>query len=54
MAPETAHHTIRSTTRTTPAPVAGTGVPLLALVLSGALRMRRDGEELDEPPADAA
>ena len=53
MAPETAHHTIRSTTRSTPAPVAGTGVPLLALVLSGALRVRRDGEELNEPPSDA-
>lgn len=52
MAPETAHHTIRSTTRSAPAP-AGTGVPLLALVLSGALRVRRDGEELNEPPSDA-
>lgn len=27
----------------------GGGVPLLALVLSGALRMRHEGEDLTEP-----
>jgi MYXO-CTERM domain-containing protein len=32
-------------------PEAAPGVPLLALVLSGALRMRRHGEEAAEPPA---
>lgn len=50
MAPE-AIHTIRSTPRTAPAD-AGGGVPLMTLVLSGALRVRRDGEELSEPPRD--
>ncbi len=51
MAPETAHHAIRTTRRPAPVLETGTGVPLLALVLSGALRMRRDGEELGEPPS---
>jgi hypothetical protein len=40
-----AHETIDHT----PAEAA-TGVPLLTLVLSGALRMRRDGDEAGEPP----
>lgn len=31
-------------------PEAATGVPLLALVLSGALRVRRHGDEAAEPP----
>ncbi len=48
MAPETTH-AIR------PAPAdAGGGVPLLALVLSGALRVRQDGRDLGEPPAGEA
>ncbi len=51
--PETAHHTIRTTPRTAPLHESGTGVPLLTLVLSGALRMHRDGEEPGEPASDA-
>ncbi len=43
MAPETN----RSTAET------GTGVPLMTLVLAGALRVRHDGEDLTDPPGDA-
>lgn len=44
MAPESIH--------TAPPPAAGTGsgVPLIALVLSGALRLRHDGADAPEPP----
>lgn len=51
MTPDTTH-TIRSTSRSVPAE-AGAGVPLMTLVLSGALRVRRDGEEMSEPTRDA-
>lgn len=50
MAPEATPPTIRP-----PAPAAtGGGVPLLTLVLSGALRMRRDGEDPSDQLEDAA
>ncbi|MGD9572334.1 MAG: hypothetical protein AB7V62_10640 [Thermoleophilia bacterium] len=48
MAPETNHTANRSA-----AEGGGTGVPLMTLVLAGALRVRRDGEDLTDPPGDA-
>ncbi len=50
MAPETAYHANRPVT-SAPVP-AGTGVPLLSLVLCGALRMRCEGEEPVAPSRD--
>lgn len=52
MAPETTHHANRSTSCPAPAEAGERGVPLLALVLAGALRVRRDGEDLAAPAGD--
>jgi hypothetical protein len=52
MAPDTTHHANRSTSSPASPEAGERRVPLLALVLSGALRVRRDGEELAEPTGD--